>query len=464
MSDETMRQEYPDREQRVAVCGSQYDREQERDMSPNDQMLKAVKARRKRSELFNYGITTADRYVCRMQESIGLDACYRLAATSTVSFDDVMQKAARTLTYCNPEMEVVEKAVKRLPKGVELPKNTLMVFRHVLSSSNVDRDGDILRSQGAEVDPKMLLLFNHTPTLPIGKYLATAKQNSKHLVLYSAIVDMNELSHDAAVMVDNDMARFSHGFRVLDFEELKDKEGEQSGFDVKEFEVMEESMVSVPANVDANMEEVLLSLVEGGKLTSPLMKEYGKGVREATPLTIPGTSIEYREGRGDSYRELSCNSLQDLKVARDEGLIGGKKDDEDQFGAGGEEGRGGKESKTGSPEEADDDQDQEAKAADEEVTEDAKTKAANVKLHAAGHAQAKRLVKAGKVKKPGSWKAPSAGKQNAYIEEHGMPAFGKWHLGKRDGVDEDKKGAWAYPYTSDFANVDRQGLLYVRLF
>jgi hypothetical protein len=136
----------------------------------------------------------------------------------------------------------------------------------------------------------MLLLWQHVHTLPIGKVLSIAEHTKDSLKLVSAIVDMNELSHDAAVMIDNQMGRFSHGFRALEYEEIKENDDDEypSGFDVKKFEIMEASLVSVPSNVDAETEEVLLSLVEGGKLTSGVMKEVGKTIRsKQNTVTVP---------------------------------------------------------------------------------------------------------------------------------------------------------------------------------
>jgi hypothetical protein len=265
----------------------------------HDQLVREIRARQQKQTSFNYGISTADAYVKTIYECVGSDLCYRYAAKGNTSFDDVMRKAAKTLTYSNPDMEVEEKATDiyaqgLLPDGIELPKNTLMVFRHVLTTPRKDRDGDILRTQGAEIDPKMLLLWQHVHTLPIGKYLGTHSQNSKKLVVYSAIVDMNDLAHDSAVMIENDMGRFSHGFRAIAFDNLKEEGGGRTsgkgGFDVKQFEVMEESLVSVPSNADADVEEVIMSLVESKKLTSPLMKGVGRQIREksmAKSTTVP---------------------------------------------------------------------------------------------------------------------------------------------------------------------------------
>lgn len=276
-------------------------------MSANELLLKATRERSKKQTEFAYGILTADRYVQTMKDAVGLDMCYRYASSKPkqVSFDDVIRKAANTLVYSNPDMELEQidyyAAVKgSVPKPydkIELPKNTLMTFKHVLTSPRKDRDGDILRSQGAIVDPKMLLLWQHVHTMPIGKMLMVAEQNAKRVSLISCIVDINDLCHDAAVMIDNDMGRFSHGFRALEFTEVKatEDDGSSSGFDVKRFEVMEASLVSVPANVDANVEEVLLSLVEGGKLTSPMMKEYGKSIREHRPLRVTGIDLKGKQ-------------------------------------------------------------------------------------------------------------------------------------------------------------------------
>lgn len=276
--------------------------------SPNEQLLMAIRNRLEKRTEFGLGIGTAGAYVRNVYDCAGSDACYKYATgkDKSKSFDDVMRKAANTLCYRNPEMVLEEipysyvkgTAVKTITaktvnddnEVIELPPNTLMVLRHVLTTPTKDRDNDMLRTQGATIDPSMLLLWQHVHTLPIGKMLAIAEHTASKLVLISAIIDLGEVAHDAAVMADNGMARFSHGFRALEFEELKEDEGETTspgGFDVKRFEIMEASVVSVPSNVDAEVEEIMLSLIEGGKLTSGLMKEYGQGLRSARPQRVP---------------------------------------------------------------------------------------------------------------------------------------------------------------------------------
>jgi len=331
-------------------------------------LLQAIKARGQKQTQFNYGILTADAYVKTLQAAVGLSACYRLASKGCTSFSDLITKAAQTLVYSNEDMSVKSVTREDVQSSIELPKNTLMAFRHVLTSSNKDRDGDVLHSDGANPDPNMLLLWQHVHTLPIGKMLKVVDQSRKQLSVISAIVDMNELCHDSAVMVDNKMGRFSHGFKAVEFTETKaDRNGRGGGFDITQFEVMEESLVSVPANTDAQTQEVLLSLVEGGKLTSPWMKKIGKSIRAKRPVQV---QVKYRllSENGDR-KELVCNSVDELTKAVDAGLMGANKhENESGSGSPAAEGTGeGEGVSTNASKEADADSTQVKAASDKEV-------------------------------------------------------------------------------------------------
>lgn len=308
----------------------------------HDELVEEILARNgQKNAQFNSGIITADRYLQTLSECVGSDLCYRFASKGNVSFNDQMIKAAKTLTYNNEDMEVQDQV--DFTKGfnvedmygvpLELPKNCLMVFKHTLTSPRKDRDGDILRTQGARPDPKMLMLFQHTHTLPIGKMLGIAAHTKNTLDLYSSIVDMNELSHDSAVMIDNKMGRFSHGFRALDFTKVKEDDGNgrttsPGGFDIKEFEIMEESLVSVPSNTDANTQEVILSLVESKKMTSLLMKGYGKKIREKRPLSlnIPGSfPIDLNitvNGKSITAKENKDHETEDIESGSEKTAVG----------------------------------------------------------------------------------------------------------------------------------------------
>ena len=274
----------------------------------NSLLLAAIKARTQTQTEFNSGILTADRYVKTLTTCVGNELCERHGSTKDHSFSDMLKSAESTLTYNNPDMVVTDvysdlKETFGSEHGIEVPKNTLMIFKHVLTTPRKDRDGDVLRTEGAKVDPKMLLLWQHVHTLPIGKMLKVLEHNSKTLTMLTAIVDINELSHDSAVMIENKMGRFSHGFRALSFCDLKEEPGSTTGyngFDVKEFEVMEESLVSVPANPDAEQQEILLDLIEGDKLSSSMMKSFGRRLRSMQKTTtVAGGFVEKKSEKSN---------------------------------------------------------------------------------------------------------------------------------------------------------------------
>lgn len=263
----------------------------------HDKLVKAIRARTSRKELFGTGILAADRYVGSMVECLGDEQCVKLYGDLVEQPDwEAMKKEAESrLTHSNEDMVVEEKHTSGNWKDagigdIEVPKRALIVFRNTITSPRKDRDGDILRSEGAEVDPRMLLLWQHIPTLPIGKMLNVHYQGKDRVSLNSCIVDMNPLCHDAAVMVDEGMARFSHGFQALEVEELKDA---IDGFDIKRYGMLEESVVSIPSNVDAEVEEVLLSLVDGKKLTSGFMKARAEVIRSKRATPVPGVQMRF---------------------------------------------------------------------------------------------------------------------------------------------------------------------------
>ncbi len=257
-------------------------------------LIELLRERGAKGEL-GYGITTADRYVRTVTDCVGPDVCQRLYGEAIKSAAELIKAAADKLVYSSPDMvaEVKQSSGdfrELLSDETEVPKNTLMVVRHVLTTPRKDRDGDTLRTQGAQVDPKMLLLWQHIHTLPIGKLLEVVEHTSKVLRNVTAIVDINELAHDAAVMIDNGMGRFSHGFRAMDWEQIKD-----GGFDVKVFEIMEQSLVSVPSNVDAEVEDVLMGLHDRRSVKSDVVRGWiEKHVKDKRDVTVAGAQMTLR--------------------------------------------------------------------------------------------------------------------------------------------------------------------------
>jgi hypothetical protein len=85
-----------------------------------------------------------------------------------------------------------------------------------------------------------------------------------------------------------------------------------------------------------------------------------------------------------------------------------------------------------------------------------------VKLHDPGYEHAQKAIRAHDIVIDGrdAWSEhqPSADDENRFIEEHGMAAYGRWHLAVDDEKNEDTKGHYKFPY-GDFRKVHRCGVL-----
>lgn len=281
MSDDEANEDFPDPAQRYAFCMSQWER---RSMTVAE-MIAAI--RKRAGDKFGYGITTADRYV---REAL---KCVNATESLQVEDPETLVKEAEQRLVCCQDGEPVEyessvAGIKRiLPKDVEVPANTLMIVKHKLTTPREDRDRDILRTEGAKVDPRMPMLWQHMHMLPIGKRVATLTHTAKVLRLASVLLDLNELTSDAAKLIEADVLRFSHGFRTLKYKEREDKDGNWiGGFDIEEFEIMEASLVSVPSNVDAEIE-----LYSRDKLKSDLFKSHARALADARPLKVGGVEV-----------------------------------------------------------------------------------------------------------------------------------------------------------------------------
>jgi hypothetical protein len=85
-----------------------------------------------------------------------------------------------------------------------------------------------------------------------------------------------------------------------------------------------------------------------------------------------------------------------------------------------------------------------------------------VKLHNPGYAHAKGLAGEGRVvlDERDAWSEhqPSTQEENAFIAEHGIGEYGRWHLAVDDAIDPDRKARYKFPY-GDFSDVHRCGVL-----
>lgn len=84
-----------------------------------------------------------------------------------------------------------------------------------------------------------------------------------------------------------------------------------------------------------------------------------------------------------------------------------------------------------------------------------------MKLHKDGFEHAKKMIREGKVKEEDTdWseKQPDTDKDNSYIDNHGLEAWGQWHLGIRPQEGDTNKSHFAFP-VGDLYRVHRSGVI-----
>jgi len=255
----------------------------------NAQLIERIRNRKGSGE-FGYGITTADKYVQHAVQTIGNPLLMKhFHCIGSGGVDGLIKRAANTLTICSPETDIESTAalikesqeqqatsLKAMAKilGCEPPPHAMMAMVNRLTSPREDRDGDTLQTSGGNMDPKAPLLWQHVHTLPIGKMMRVVSQDKDLLRVATVLLDINDLTADACKMFEAGVLRFSHGFIAREFEERKGA-GDMARFNILKFDIVEESAVSVPSNVDAEVE-----LFCRGKLTSDVFKAHAKSLFE----------------------------------------------------------------------------------------------------------------------------------------------------------------------------------------
>lgn len=238
------------------------------------------------------GILTADRYFR------SIEGCFNGGFCPTKLFDSAdpeqwakaLDLASESLVYSDDEMLVKDVATA----GMALTPGAIMDFDAVITTTRKDRDGDILETSGAELDPHAPLLWQHIPLQPIGKVVSKTVHTKSRMEGRFAIAD-TELGRDAAVLVEMKALRISHGFEPDEYEPLEGKEGR---FRILKLKILEISLVSIPSNVDA-----VITAFSRNKLHTPLVKGWAKKYFDARPVQGKGFDVAAAFNAGKATQE-----------------------------------------------------------------------------------------------------------------------------------------------------------------
>lgn len=245
-------------------------------------MKKFLESLRLRSLFAGAGIGFASSYIATLGMSAkGLAAHLGIDATKAAQ---VCKDAQDKLVWCDPGAEITAGGIKQSDGGIllfgksdepesdrkALGDNAIMRFENIMTTKATDRDGDDLDPKGASVDPKAPLLWQHFPDAPIGKLYKVTEQNGDYVKTACGIAD-TALGHDSAVLVEFGALRISHGFKPTEFEPKGNKADGEDGWNIRKYNVMEISLVSIPANTGA-----IITAFEKNKLATPLVKGYAQ--------------------------------------------------------------------------------------------------------------------------------------------------------------------------------------------
>jgi phage head maturation protease len=257
------------------------------------------------------GIGVAASHFRGLAKSIAAGSCPSGIAVNL--WEKELAEAESRLTYCDDAMREI-KAIdsasvehtlrQKSADGTIEKTGAILVYDCVLSSCSKDRDGDVIDQKGGlEVDANMPLLWQHIQISPIGKHIGVLSQDETFTKSRFAIAD-TALGRDAATLVKFGALRKSIGFKPFDFiprEIVKGADGRDvvRGWHIKKSGCMEGSLVSIPANPDANILNAWAKEFDGlatafsrGELKDGMVKHWAKGYYDLRPAQAPGVTLE----------------------------------------------------------------------------------------------------------------------------------------------------------------------------
>ena len=239
------------------------------------------------------GIITADRYFRSIEQCVdGACPAHLFNAKDSDAWAQKLTEAESKLTYCSGEVTEV-----KAPSSGKF----IATLDLVITTTKKDRDGDVLETKGARLDPRAPLLWQHMPIQPIGALVKELKRTDDLFPARFGIAD-TQLGRDAAVLAELGALRVSHGFDPDEdeFEPLED----DSGFLVKSFEIFEVSLVSIPSNTDA-----VITAFSREKLHHPAVRAWAKNAYDDRDKVWASTSLANESGKSCSCSTTKANRL-----------------------------------------------------------------------------------------------------------------------------------------------------------
>jgi HK97 family phage prohead protease len=160
-----------------------------------------------------------------------------------------------------------------------------------VSTESIDRVGDVVRAKGWQIDNYIKtgapVLFSHDCSQPpIGKAIDIQVQR-KGLWSVTRFHEKTQLSRDLAILArGGDMKSWSVGFSALEEPERRMEDGVFKGYIFNKQELLEYSLVPVPANAEAVSKAI--HLAHAGKISNQTLNYFAG----PSPLAEEGSGTE----------------------------------------------------------------------------------------------------------------------------------------------------------------------------
>lgn len=189
------------------------------------------------------------------------------------------------------------------------------IVRGVATTVTPDRDGDVVRPKGAKFSLPLPLLWQHNHTMPIGKVLEVTVTD-KEISFTASIAKKGTASWiDEAwnVLTEGLVMGASIGFIPKEAAPLK-----SGGYEFKEWDWYELSLVTVPANSEATITNVksLFSPGVAGRVTKHKTQESKMNVKEQ--IASFEAQLENLKGQQSALMKAASDEGRTLDVAEEE--------------------------------------------------------------------------------------------------------------------------------------------------
>lgn len=251
------------------------------------------------------GIRTAEFYLKSLADQFGQDQAAGLYCHSTI-WSKAMKQARHSMVFHQKNMDVLEvddSDALDIDQGTKIDKGAYAEYEACIGTKDKDWDGDIVDPYGYDFDMNSPVLWMHAQGMPVGRLKSIVSRDNNRAVCRFKVAD-TALGRDSVALMKVGALRKSIGFKPIDFTPLgfkKDDKGLDvpTGWHVKKCKILENSLVSVPANSNTFVGDVFEKAIDGirtlvgqKKLQDPMIQKWAGSIYETRQVAVRGATLD----------------------------------------------------------------------------------------------------------------------------------------------------------------------------